>query len=595
MRFLLRTGVSSFVAAFLMSLATISPAQVAPGPYEYLAPQEAFITEAWKDLLTGTGIADWTGWYGTAWTSPHAYNEHGGTDFSLQTGTPIYAPVSGTVVAVTNNIPEGTHANPYNGVTNYYGNYVQIAANGKSPNNEDLDVITAHMLPTIMVTVGQTVTAGQQLGQSDNTGNSTSEHVHTESRVRSSQLATCPFYFGHYKYPIMFNPAGTKQVGHVIRVTATSTAIYSDKVTPRTQITTAYAGQMFFASYWQRGQYCIFIPDNTSYRAGWIKATDVSEVFEGTVIQALPDAGTYVHATTLAAPFSIKATPDAGAAEIGRIVYGGGRFVADQVQNGYYHIPVPGSATWGWVLPTSRMIVYPQLYNPAVNLASRPNNDFPISENFTAAGKSMFGRPKFNRSVVKSFSPAAPSGDGLALFMTDATNSGDGRCEAIMAGKVNHRNYYVQTACYFGYKPNTAGNNYERYGVFLRDDGFTGMDQTFEGTGNCYAITYDSDDGRLRAARFSESAVTDLRSAASYVTASGWHTLRIEAKDTQIKFMVDGTTIATVTDTNFESGPCGLGYSDHFTNKPADRGAYFDNFTADTLDPVAAAQDWQLY
>ena len=101
---------------------------------------------------------------------------------------------------------------------------------------------------------------------------------------------------------------------------------------------------------------------------------------------------------------------------------------------------MPGtSATWGWVKPNNRMVVYPQLTNPNVNLSNLPNNNFPITENFTATGKSMFGRPKFNRSVVKSFSPSAPGGDGKALFMTDKTNYGTGTSESVTVGKPGHR------------------------------------------------------------------------------------------------------------------------------------------------------------
>jgi hypothetical protein len=37
-------------------------------------------------------------------------------------------------------------------------------------------------------------------------------------------------------------------------------------------------------------------------------------------------------------------------------------------------------------------------------------------------------------------------------------------------------------------------------------------------------------------------------------------------------------------DSTFPSGVCGVGYTMHFNSYPAGRGAYFDNFVADTLD-----------
>ena len=77
------------------------------------------------------------------------------------------------------------------------------------------------------------------------------------------------------------------------------------------------------------------------------------------------------------------------------------------------------------------MIVYPQLTNPSFNLAALPNNDFPIRESFaTVTNKCMFGRPKFNRSVVKTFSTNSPGGDGKVLFVTDATNHGTGTTDS---------------------------------------------------------------------------------------------------------------------------------------------------------------------
>ena len=583
-------------ASFLVALSIMSPrpvaAQAAPGPYEWLPFQDAYILEAYFDLLQSSGqIADWSGWTGSSWTSPHAYNNHTGTDFALQTGTPVYATAAGTVAVVANNVPEGNHS------SGGYGNYVRIAVSGgTSPEGQTLDFVTAHMLPNVMVTVGQTVASGQQLGFSDNTGDSTSEHSHCEATIRPTGVNACPFYSALFKYPVMFNPTGSCQVGHVVRVTAASSVLRADRYDTSAQVTTAHAGQTYFAAYWQHGYYRVFIPNDATNRGAWLRATDAEEIFSGaTVIQALPDAGTYVHAATLAAPLALRASASSGAAVVGNIVYGGGRFVADQVSGGWYRIPVPGATnTWGWVQPTARMVVYPQIVNPALNLAVRPNNAFPIAENFAAAGESPFGRPKFNRSVVKSFAPAAPTpGDGLALFVTDSTNSGDGVMESVMVGQVDHRNYFAQVDCYFNFKGNT-GIGYERYGLFVRDDGFAGLDQTFEGRGNCYAITFDSDDGHLRAARISEATITDLLPTPRYEPSSGWHTLRIEANGDQITFRIDGTLMTTVTDTSHRSGPCGVAYSSHFTGYPADRGANFDNFRADTL-PTATVDGWEMY
>jgi hypothetical protein len=298
---------------------------------------------------------------------------------------------------------------------------------------------------------------------------------------------------------------------------------------------------------------------------------------------------TFTQLGQLASKYAIRAAPNDAAAQMGQILFGGGRFVADQATNGYYRIPLPGtSATWGWVKPTSRMVVYPQLTNPSLNLSTLPNNNFPIRESFTVVtNRSMFGRPKFNRSVVKAFSPEAPGGDGKVLVVTDATNAGTGTSESTTVGKPGHRNYYVQCDVYFAYQPTyLVGSDFERYGIFLRDDGFAGLDTTYEGAGNSYALMWDCDDGRLRAGKLVDGTWTDFFPAARYVTGSGWHRLRIAARDNQIKYFLDGALLVQANDSTFPCGVCGVGYSWHTYNSsyPTIRGACFDNFVADTLE-----------
>lgn len=573
-----------------------SRAQLAPGPYEFLPFEDGFIIEAFKDLNPASGaISDWSGWSGTTWISPNAYDNHIGSDFSVQTGTPLYAAVAGTVTEVVNSFPRDDHST-------YSGNFVRIAAYTNSPNGEPLDLLYLHML-SVAVSVGQNVNVGTLVGLSDNTGNSTSEHVHLQTEVRGSGTQTCPFYWAHFKYPIVFNTTGTMQVGRVIRIAAASTPIRTDRFDSSTQITTAYQDQLYFCSYPKRGYYQVFLPNNTSYRSGWIKATDAYEVFAGTVIQTMPDNGAFTQLGQLATKFSIRSAPNDAASQIGQIVFGGGRFVADQITNGYYRIPLPGaSATWGWVKPTSRIIVYPQLANPSINLATLPNNTFPIRDSFTTNGKSMFGRPKFNRSVVKSFSPSSPGGDGKTLFITDQTNHGDGVTESVLVGKPGQRNYYVQCDVYFNYAPSYLANGaWDRFGIFIRDDGFAGLDTTFEGAGNAYALLWDCDDGRLRACKLTDATITDFFSPAKYMPSSGWHTMRIEARTNTIKFFLDGVLQVQTNDTTFAAGPCGMGYIWHPGSPgtyPAARGANFDNFIADTLEtntaPVIATQSVQV-
>ncbi|MEU8510624.1 LysM peptidoglycan-binding domain-containing M23 family metallopeptidase [Kitasatospora sp. NPDC048722] len=95
---------------------------------------------------------------GTMWASGH----HTGQDFVASTGTPVRAVANGVVVKADNG--------------GAYGNEVEIRlADGKYAQY-------AH-LSSIGVTVGQSVTVGQQLGLSGATGNVTGPHLHFEIRT----------------------------------------------------------------------------------------------------------------------------------------------------------------------------------------------------------------------------------------------------------------------------------------------------------------------------------------------------------------------------------------------------------------------------
>lgn len=115
---------------------------------------------------------------------------HDGVDFACPEGTDLYASIDGTVINVTNNVP-GQLCSPMN-----FGNYVKI-----QNDQGDMQTIHGHMLMgSIVVVVGQHVSAGQYLGESSNSGstyNSQGEcgqgggyHLHLETRVPISGVWT---------------------------------------------------------------------------------------------------------------------------------------------------------------------------------------------------------------------------------------------------------------------------------------------------------------------------------------------------------------------------------------------------------------------
>ncbi len=94
------------------------------------------------------------------------HNGHPGIDIFAPMGTPIYAALGGTVIYAQFN-------------SGGYGNLVVV------DHGNGLATAYAHQ-SQILVSVGQTVGQGQQLGLEGSTGNSTGPHLHFEVRVDGS-------------------------------------------------------------------------------------------------------------------------------------------------------------------------------------------------------------------------------------------------------------------------------------------------------------------------------------------------------------------------------------------------------------------------
>jgi peptidoglycan DL-endopeptidase CwlO len=100
--------------------------------------------------------------FGTRWGRLHA-----GVDIPLPEGTPLRAAASGRVAIA--------------GAVGGYGNYTCIQHSGS------LSTCYGHQ-SRLGVSVGQSVSQGQVIGYSGNTGNSTGPHVHFEVRVNGSPV-----------------------------------------------------------------------------------------------------------------------------------------------------------------------------------------------------------------------------------------------------------------------------------------------------------------------------------------------------------------------------------------------------------------------
>ncbi|MFD3884669.1 M23 family metallopeptidase [Streptomyces microflavus] len=141
-----------------------------------LSADESDAAPAGTAAQTGSSEANGSGWSaplanpnvttqyrasGASWSSGY----HTGSDFQAASGTPVLAIGPGTVVSAGN--------------SGSYGNEVVIQ------HEDGMYSQYAHQ-SSLNVSVGQTVTGGQQIGLSGSTGNSTGPHLHFEVRTGPS-------------------------------------------------------------------------------------------------------------------------------------------------------------------------------------------------------------------------------------------------------------------------------------------------------------------------------------------------------------------------------------------------------------------------
>ena len=183
---------------FTITAPPAAHAQLAPGPYEILPLEDGCIVEGFKDLDLTTGvIADWTGWTtnfsGWLLISPHAYDNHTGTDFSVQTGTQLRAAAAGTVAAIETSYTRNQHANTH-------GNYVRIAVDTPAPNGELLDLtLRPHALGFCQRRPArQRRRPGRALRQHRPVGFGASAF---HERTPRAGVATCPLLLGAFQVP----------------------------------------------------------------------------------------------------------------------------------------------------------------------------------------------------------------------------------------------------------------------------------------------------------------------------------------------------------------------------------------------------------
>jgi Phosphodiester glycosidase len=210
----------------------------------------------------------------------------------------------------------------------------------------------------------------------------------------------------------------------------------------------------------------------------------------------------------------------------------------------------------------------------------------PMSDDFASGGRALPFEDKFTTNPVVAFAPTAPGGDGYALEVLDPA----GGYETVSLGGADDSDCTVQAEVYCDLRPGVASDGFERVGIFARDDGNAAFDSTSHGGGNCYALTFDSDTGRVQALVIVDGVETDLMELYPLTLSSdAWHTFRIETVGNSIRYCLDGSILVDTLVTSHRRGRVGLAYHEYFTTNSNAQGGHFDNllFEANSTVPCA--------
>lgn len=203
---------------------------------------------------------------------------------------------------------------------------------------------------------------------------------------------------------------------------------------------------------------------------------------------------------------------------------------------------------------------------------------FPLVDWFSLPGRSLPWDDKFRfNTLFGGLTGGGPA--GLQVL------NPDGGFETVSVGGAGDHNYTVTTKVLCEYRPELAADGFERVGIFARDDGNGNFDSTTLGGGNCYALTFDSNDGRIRAGVIVDGVFTDfLESSPHFAPSTAWRRFEIDCRESIVTFSVDDEVLASVMDSTYSHGRFGIGYHEYFNSDLNIKGTLADNFSAIWLD-----------
>lgn len=215
-----------------------------------------------------------------------------------------------------------------------------------------------------------------------------------------------------------------------------------------------------------------------------------------------------------------------------------------------------------------------------------PPTTAPLHDAFPPSGPELPDwRAKFVQPTLVSVVPPPPSGDRVVLRIMDPAGGTDSL--RLSCGAAREASVFADLLC--EHRPELAHDGFERIGLFVRDRASGAFDGTRTQSGACYALTWDSHDGRVRCLRAVGGVLDDLLPSPLRVSGTAWRRFRIDARGDELTFVLDGTTLLHTSDPMFPDGEFGIGYHEFFTTDANMRGTRADRFFADVSNAFALA------
>ncbi|MFK7740516.1 MAG: hypothetical protein AB8H80_09335 [Planctomycetota bacterium] len=224
-------------------------------------------------------------------------------------------------------------------------------------------------------------------------------------------------------------------------------------------------------------------------------------------------------------------------------------------------------------------------YTPHEDVSLPVHERFPVSGPVHPAWRSKFVAPTSISAATLPAGTSPPSGDSHVLRIWDPVGGTDSL--RVELGAVRDVGFEAALLC--DYRPQLANIGFERIGVFVRDRANGAFDGTLSQNGACYALTWDSHDGRVRCLRCAGGQLLDLLPTARYASGTQWRRFRIDARGTELRFHLDDELLLTTNDATHVEGAIGIGYHEYFSNNSWMRGTRVDSCHADVPGAFHAA------